>query len=74
MTGKLLLSNSLSWLLVPGVILMNNGLLAVFYFFCLIYLFLGISIVSDIFMGAIEVITSSSKEVIKVDAVTSKSN
>lgn len=33
------------------------------YFICLIYLFIGVSIVSDRFMGAIEVITSKEKEV-----------
>ena len=36
--------------LLPGTALLPNGLVAVFYFFALIYLFLGISIVSDIFM------------------------
>jgi len=61
-----------SFLLIPGVILINNGVLAFFYLLCLLWLFLGISIVSDIFMGAIEVITSSTKEVTKVDPVTSK--
>jgi solute carrier family 8 (sodium/calcium exchanger) len=33
------------------------------YFFCLLYLFIGVSIVSDRFMAAIEVITSKEKEV-----------
>ncbi|XP_055696023.1 sodium/calcium exchanger 1 isoform X3 [Lutzomyia longipalpis] len=33
------------------------------YFLCLIYLFIGVSIVSDRFMAAIEVITSKEKEV-----------
>jgi len=61
-----------SYVLVPGVILISNGLLAFFYLLCLLWLFLGISIVSDIFMGAIEVITSSTKSVEKVDPVTRK--
>ncbi|XP_059219405.1 sodium/calcium exchanger 1 isoform X3 [Stomoxys calcitrans] len=34
------------------------------YFFAMIYLFIGVSIVSDRFMGAIEVITSKEKEVV----------
>lgn len=34
------------------------------YFFALLYLFLGVSIISDRFMGAIEVITSQEREVV----------
>ena len=49
---------------------MNNGFLAVVYLLALIYLFLGISIVSDIFMNAIEVITSQTKIITKIDPVT----
>lgn len=37
---------------------MSAGLLAVAYGLCLIYLFLGISIVAEIFMEAIEKITA----------------
>ncbi|KAF7669150.1 hypothetical protein LDENG_00238480 [Lucifuga dentata] len=36
---------------------------AVVYFICLIYMFLGVSIIADRFMAAIEVITSQEKEV-----------
>uniref|UniRef100_A0A3P8SZZ5 Solute carrier family 8 member 2a n=1 Tax=Amphiprion percula TaxID=161767 RepID=A0A3P8SZZ5_AMPPE len=36
---------------------------AVVYFLCLIYMFLGVSIVADRFMASIEVITSQEKEV-----------
>lgn len=50
-----------SFILVPGMTIMSNGLLAVVYFVFLIYLFLGISIISDIFMEAIEQITSSKR-------------
>jgi len=39
------------------------SLLAIFYTICLCYLFLGISIVSDTFMAAIEVITSKTKKI-----------
>jgi hypothetical protein len=42
----------------PGTSLLNKDLLGFFYFMFMIYLFLGISIIADIFMEAIEVITS----------------
>ena len=41
--------------------MLSNGLLGVVYFVFLIYLFLGISISADIFMEAIEVITSQTQ-------------
>jgi hypothetical protein len=44
--------------LIPGVATLSVGLLAVAYGFSLIYLFLGISIVAEIFMEAIEKITA----------------
>ena len=47
-----------SSLLLPGVATLSGGFLAVVYGFALIYLFLGISIVAEIFMESIEVITS----------------
>jgi len=40
-----------SWVLVPGTAILPNGILAVAYFFTLVYLFLGISIVADVFMA-----------------------
>ena len=43
---------------LPGFSLVNNIVLAVIYLLVLFFLFLGIAIVADIFMGAIEVITS----------------
>jgi 2-keto-3-deoxy-6-phosphogluconate aldolase len=48
----------LSILLIPGIATLSNGFLAVAYGLCLVYLFLGISIVAEIFMESIEVITS----------------
>lgn len=45
-------------ILFPGISLLPNGLTAVFYALALIYLFMGIGIVSDVFMGSIEKITS----------------
>ena len=56
-----------SWVLIPGTSLLSDGVLALAYFFALVYLFLGISIISDIFMGSIEVITSQTKEIEYVD-------
>jgi solute carrier family 8 (sodium/calcium exchanger) len=52
-----------SYVLVPGTPLISRAILIIAYFLCLVYLFLGISIVADIFMGAIEVITSHSRTV-----------
>jgi hypothetical protein len=37
--------------LVPGTAILPNGLMGFMYFMVLCYLFLGISIVSDIFMA-----------------------
>ena len=47
--------------MIPGIQLLPNGLLGFAYFCFLVYLFLGISISADIFMEAIEVITSKTK-------------
>jgi len=55
-----------SSLLTPGASLMNDSFMAVIYFLILIYFFLGIAIVADIFMEAIEVITSK-KTVVMVN-------
>ena len=45
-------------LLLPGISLMDDWILAILYAFTLIYIFVGITIVSDIFMESIEVITA----------------
>jgi solute carrier family 8 (sodium/calcium exchanger) len=50
-------------LLIPGISLLSEGVQVFAYFMSLVYLFLGIAIVSDIFMGSIEVITSQTKEI-----------
>ena len=39
-----------SFILVPGMTIMSNGFQAVIYGLFLLYLFLGIAIISDIFM------------------------
>jgi len=49
--------------LPPGVSILGPGVLGTVYLLVLLYLFLGISIISDVFMGAIEVITSSKRTV-----------
>lgn len=54
-----------SSLLIPGIATLGTGLLAFAYGVCLIYLFLGISIVSEIFMESIEKITAK-KEIITI--------
>jgi len=43
-----------SFILVPGTQLLSNGLLGTAYLIGLLYLFLGVAIVSDIFMESIE--------------------
>lgn len=53
----------MSIILVPGTSLMSNGLLGVVYLLWLGYLFLGIAIISDIFMEAIESITAQTIKV-----------
>lgn len=60
-----------SALIVPGTSLLPEGTTGFFYFLFLLYLFLGISVVADIFMEAIEVITSSTRD-IKVDTKDGK--
>ena len=52
-------------ILLPGTALLPWGFLAVMYGLALIYLFLGISIISDKFMDAIEQITSETVTVIR---------
>lgn len=42
---------------------LGGGLRALFYFFGLIWAFLGVSIIADIFMSAIETITSAEKKI-----------
>jgi len=54
-----------SSILIPGIPMLSRPFLAVVYCITLIYLFLGIGIVSDIFMSAIEKVTAKTK-IIKV--------
>ena len=60
-------------MLIPGTTLLPKGVLAIAYFIFLAWLFLGISIVADIFMEAIEEITSQETTVEYTDPKTNKS-
>lgn len=57
------LTNTNSAFLIPGTFMLGNNLLVVAYLFALGYLFLGIAIISDIFMEAIEAITAQTKRI-----------
>jgi len=46
-------------ILPPGFSMLNPKFLGTFYFILLVYIFVGISIISDIFMDAINVITAA---------------
>jgi Ca2+/Na+ antiporter len=54
-----------SFLLAPGTNLTARGALAFFYLIGLLFVFLGIAIISDIFMEAIEQITSAERTVVR---------
>lgn len=56
-----------SYVLIPGTSLLPKPLLGVTYFVFLCFLFIGISIIADMFMEAIEVITSKVQAVEKID-------
>lgn len=47
-----------SWIMIPGTTLLNPGFMGFAYLCALGWLFLGIAIISDIFMESIEVITA----------------
>lgn len=49
--------------MVPGTSLLPNGVMGVCYLIGLGWLFLGIAIISDIFMESIEFITCQTKEI-----------
>lgn len=52
-----------SWAITPGTTLLNKGLMGFCYLVWLMWLFVGISIVSDIFMESIEEITAQTTTV-----------
>lgn len=57
-----------SWILLPAENLWNEALRAILYLLCMFYFFVGIAIASDIFMNAIECLTSKEREVSKWDS------
>lgn len=57
-----------SWLLLPAENLWNVGIRAFIYILAILYLFLGVAISSDIFMGSIETITSKKRTIVAWDA------
>lgn len=50
-------------IMIPGTSLLNNGFMGFAYLCALCWLFLGIAIISDIFMESIEVITAENREI-----------
>jgi solute carrier family 8 (sodium/calcium exchanger) len=56
-----------SWLLLPAENLWHVGIRATLYVLAMLYLFLGIAIVSDVFMCSIEVITSKKRTIVRWD-------
>lgn len=50
-------------MLIPGENMWSRSARGGLYLFCLLYTFLGIAIVADVFMNAIEVVTSKTKTV-----------
>jgi len=61
-----------SWVLIPGGRMSNTNFLAVLYCLTLLYCFLGVAIIADVFMGAIEVITSKTYPVTKINPESGK--
>ena len=61
-----------SWILLPGENLWGAGVRGFLYILFMFYLFIGIAIISDIFMGAIEVITSKKKVITRYDPITNE--
>jgi hypothetical protein len=50
-------------MLIPGENMWSQSARGGLYLFCLLYVFLGVAIVADVFMNAIEVVTSATKTV-----------
>lgn len=56
-----------SFLLLPGITTLSRPLLAIMYVLTLFWMFLGMNIIADVFMDAIEVITSKRRVIMKLD-------
>lgn len=59
-----------SYVIIPGMSLMSTGFLGPLYLFILFYLFLGIQIIADEFVDAINSITSTTYTIFVVDPDT----
>ncbi|KAK2171964.1 hypothetical protein NP493_1010g00000 [Ridgeia piscesae] len=59
-----------SYLLLPAENLWGDGVRGFLYILALLYIFMGVAIISDIFMFAIEVITSKRKTIVRWDEET----
>ena len=57
-----------NWIMLPGFLLLPDELLALVFFFVLIYCFFGVAIISDVFMSSIDVITEKEKVVTRKTA------
>ncbi|XP_033634771.1 sodium/calcium exchanger 3-like [Asterias rubens] len=61
-----------SWMLLPAENLWATWLRGLLYIITMLYIFVGIAIVSDIFMCSIEVITSKKRKILKWDSESKK--
>lgn len=61
-----------SWLLLPAENLWATWLRGILYILCLLWFFMGIAIISDVFMSSIEVITSKKRKVLRWDETQQK--
>ncbi|XP_038067860.1 sodium/calcium exchanger 2-like isoform X3 [Patiria miniata] len=61
-----------SWLLLPAENLWSVPLRGILYITAMLYIFVGIAIVSDIFMCSIEMITSKKRKILRWDSESKK--
>jgi len=61
-----------SFVFLPGITTLSRPVLAVMYLLWLLWMFLGMNIIADMFMEAIEVITSSKRVMMKYDPYLKK--
>ena len=57
-----------NWIMLPGFLLLPDELLALVFFFVLLYCFFGVAIISDVFMSSIDVITEKERVVTRKTA------
>ena len=61
-----------SWLLLPAENLWNEGIRGFLYIVAICYMFFGVAVSSDIFMDAIEVMTSKKRKILSFDPETNE--